>query len=363
MSKKLFLALKNPAFLSEKALPGLLKAPIITYTKSNAVIDVWMAEDFYFLLVECFQMLENTFRLIWWWTWYAFKDDEFNKEEHNMHQMMMFRPDLNWDHTLLWLYRYCAWKECLQSGPLHTPMSSLWDFSDDFMDKYGNSTVELWTAAINYSLKGTSKDKLLWPALFSMRTGLAGAVKKNEGTKYFVGKMTIPAQYNKECKELVLAYLERYYTNENPSAISKFAIASHPAVVLPEGLTWNYNEDSPKLKEKIKILSNWKESLPPWMFDIYLGRIPNDPGMPDKAIEYIWTVPSWWVDEAWIVVRIDGINEETQKAHFTPVDIRQKEHSPEEKFTFQDLLNELTQKKINKEKLNKEKLNKEKLNP
>jgi len=70
-----------------------------------------------------------------------------------------------------------------------------------------------------------------------MRTGLAGAVKKNEGTKYFVGKMTIPAQYNKECKELVLAYLERYYTNENPSAISKFAIASHPAVVLPEGLT------------------------------------------------------------------------------------------------------------------------------
>ena len=292
----------------------LLDTSIVTNTGKwgNVIIDVSSA-DGRRLLYELYRLIENCFDSIGWWTGNIIKDDKFNKK---FRQLVTVHPDVRKDNIISF-YRYGLWKDCInEAGEVETPMNSFWNFSQEFMETHKDKLLELWTAGFNVDLKGTEWQNLLAFAHHSSRTGLAWAVKEHN-IEYFIGKMTIPADYPPECRDLIIAYLEQWFKkDDSSSAMPKSPYI--PTANLPEGLSGLYKEDKELLVAELSRLSGWKITTLPGMFDEYLKRIPH--------MEYIWTVKNWWVYESGMVSVVNDVDVETRENHYKVVDKRRNEH-------------------------------------
>lgn len=304
----------------------LLGSTVVTTTKrNNVVLDIGISDKKPHALYEVYRLIEQCFRTIGGWTWAVIKDDTYNKK---FRQLVTFNPG-DGKNKIIAFYRYGMWADCLQDGFPVTPMTSFWDFDEWFIQAHKNKILELWTAGINVELDKTTADGkrsperwLLAPALHSSWTGLAWAVKEY-GCESFIGKMTIPANYPKSCRDLVLAYLEQYYTKNPPSAKPKKPYISRAK--LPEWLCGDYAKDNSVLCAEIERLSDGKEKGLPLIFDNYLSRIPR--------FEYIGTVKNGEVYEAGMFVAVKDVDEKIIKEHFGYVDAWKQKHPGNEKIS------------------------------
>lgn len=312
----------------------LLDATVVTSTvDNNLIIDVGLSDGKKHLLYEIYRVVEQCFRSIGGWTLAPIKDDSANKTFR--YTVTIHHNEETKENTIVAFYRYASWKDCFKDGELKTPMTSFWDFDPAFIQQYKDSILELGTAGYNVELFTTDKERLLKKALLSSRTGLAQIVKK-QWSKHFVGKMTIESNYPENCRNLLLAYLDKWRRKSPPSASPKSEYEYISEYVLPDWLTWDYaGNDKRILKDELKRISNNKIKRAPWMFDEYLNRIPD--------FEYLGTVKNGNVYESGIFVAVDDVDEATRRDHFGYVDTWQESHPADEIFTLGEYIKSLSE--------------------
>lgn len=298
----------------------LLKSRILCVGKWNMVVlDIWWDKNLDNLKNEIYKLVEQTFQTIGWWTWLEVKTDKYNEY---FNQLIVTRL---WEENkikLLSWYRYLQW---LKNEKKATPMIDMFDIKDNSILSDNNllnnnlKVLELWTAWSVWAL-----DKL--EAMFSFVgtwNGLTELTSKYADEDMFIGKMTIPANYNKRAIVFAIKYLGKVACKNDCGVLPKKSfdqsnILNQDEIKEVENdisqLSLNYDEDKKQIKEILKKEEYWETSDLPAMFPLYLDRFKK------WEFYYIGTVQNGNVLESWIVVPVKALKDSVRENFKTSSD-------------------------------------------
>lgn len=290
----------------------LLKAKILSIGKWNMVI-LWISwdEDLPYLKNEIFKLIEETFETIWASTWTGIKTDKYND---SFSQLVVSKLWENNDVKLLSGYRYFQWPEDRWS--ISTPISNMFDILKDLILLENHKVLELWTAWSHNTLNKV-ESILSFSGTWS---GLANLTSEYQNEDIFIGKMTIPAQYDKRATIFAIKYLEKVASKNacGVSPNSNIAFDENSFLDLEDfsdvlndvsSLSWNYEQDRKIIKEILKQDKYVNVGDLPAMFPLYLSRFKQ------WKFYYTGTVQNANVLESWIVVPMDWINDGVHKTY------------------------------------------------
>lgn len=167
--------------------------------------------------------------------------DEFDTlpEPHCFKQLFVWDPE---EEEIVGGYRFIHGSNMLHldDGPIATPTSELFQYSEDFVTNYLPYTVELGRAFVQPDYQpGNNLRKGLY-SLDNLWDGLGGIAIEIPETRYFFGKITMYPQMNRKAKDLILFFLKKHFPDR-------------------DGLVWPY--------EALPILSDLNE-----LNDLFNGR-------------------------------------------------------------------------------------------
>lgn len=168
-------------------------------------------------------------------------------------------------------YRFIV---CRTTHPAHLSSEHYFRFSDLFRTKYLPWTIELGRSFVipRKGEWGTTNPKVVY-TLDNLWDGLGALILQNPDTKYFFGKVTMYGDYNKEARNVLIYFLNRYFPDrENllePLHPVQLGIDEKKMEALFNGSTY---------EENLRILSrevrSWGENIPP-LINSYMNLSPT----------------------------------------------------------------------------------------
>lgn len=224
-------------------------------------------------------------------------------------------------YAILWGYRFARisdlistktnkWEENWKNNnQTNSPMGDYFKFNEQWLKENKDKIIELGTAYTNPNI---------WrKRFFAMYDNVQalGYIANKFQNKYYMGKMTIPTNYNRNAANLMIYYLEKFYNSDEPNFtpkkdykynISREDKESFDKIFEENEIKGKRNRknDEKKLHEIIK--RKWKQIGDPGMFGIYLNMSDN--------LEYYWTIsnPDGTLESA-ITINPQTVNEKTKK--------------------------------------------------
>ena len=150
-----------------------------------------------------------------------------NPCNHGFKQLIVWNPE---QQDIIGGYRYALMKNLFINGTLSSPTEELFDFSQQFISDYLPYTVELGRSFVQPKYQARSEGKSLF-ALENLFDGLGSLVVefKEEGMKYFFGKVTMYKSYNKQARNMILYYMKKHFPDPDTLVYPK-------AELIPSGL-------------------------------------------------------------------------------------------------------------------------------
>lgn len=123
--------------------------------------------------------------------------------------------------------------------------AELFNYSDEFVGKYMNSSIELGRSFVQKKYWNTNALNYLWQ-------GIGAFLAKNENIKYLFGAVSISNSYPEEAKKRIVYFYNKWFGSVNNLAVSKnrFTISANDAL----GLSLEFTGTD--YKEDFKILEN-----------------------------------------------------------------------------------------------------------
>lgn len=153
------------------------------------------------LMREVGRLREEAFRLGGGGTGSECDIDEDDLAEDGYRQLITWDPAT---HEILGGYRFIV---CRSSDAKHLSTEHYFRFSDTFRRDYLPHTIELGRAFVRVMEGDTMKSIY---TLDNLWDGIGALIKANPDIKYLLGKVTMYSSYNKEARDLLLYFLDRY---------------------------------------------------------------------------------------------------------------------------------------------------------
>ncbi len=239
--------------------------------KGSNYLFVVSAQDSPNLMLEIGRLREETFRLAGGGTGKEVDIDEFDKGH--------FKQLIVWDvgnEEIVGGYRFAFMKDLISDGKIDSPTNEIFEFSETFIKDYLPFTIELGRSFVQpaYQPKRDSMKGIF--SLDNLWDGLGSLMVDNPEMKFFFGKMTMYKDYNRQARNLILYFLEKYFGDKEKLVFPKieFELDSvEREIDLLENIfvANSYKQDKLILQ---KALAEVKENIPP-LFNAYMELSPD----------------------------------------------------------------------------------------
>lgn len=278
----------------------------ITRKGRNHLYEV-TAQDSPNVMQEIGRLREISFRLGGGGTGKSVDIDEFDLDPYEPYrQLIVWDPH---DREIIGGYRYI---NCGGLDIRKMATKELFDFSDEFVEKYMPFTIELGRSFVQPNYQSTNIKRKSLYALDNLWDGLGALIVKNPNIKYFFGKVTMYTSYNSRARNLLLHFLKKYFKDQHslvrPIDPLQCDIDNPYFVELFKDL--DYKDGYKVLQKEIK---NNGEHIPP-LINSYMNLSPSMRVF-GTAVNHGFG----GVEETGILVNIPDIYPEKIERYITPV--------------------------------------------
>jgi hypothetical protein len=212
------------------------------------------------LFKEVGRLRELTFRESGGGTGKSIDIDKYDTAKIPFKQLIVWDPD---GKNIIGGYRFFLGKDDHKdkNGVPVTPTSKLFKFSQDFIDKYWDKTIELGRSFVQPAYQPSINRKGIF-SLDNLWDGLGTLVVDNPEMKYFFGKFTMYPSFDQKARDLICYFLQNYFPDTDNLVTPIYPIEIKTDIEeLKSHFKLNYyNEDYRNL---IKALRNLGENIPP----------------------------------------------------------------------------------------------------
>lgn len=198
--------------------------------------------------------------------------DKYDTQECPYEQLIVWDPDAN---EILGGYRFqMGWNiKKDENGDLTIATSRLFTFTDLFTEYYLPHTIELGRSFVQPEYQSSKAGAKALFALDNLWDGLGALAAENDGIKYFIGKVTMYADFNQKARDLILGFMNKYFPD--PEHLL------HPRKQIRLGTPWeeivstfssgHYNKDYKVLNKMVRDLG---VNIPP-LVNAYMNLSPT----------------------------------------------------------------------------------------
>ena len=164
------------------------------------------------IMRELGRLREITFRAAGGGTGKALDIDRFDTMENPCRQLIVWDPDAQ---LILGGYRYLRGKDMTMdaNGRPNIAISHMFDFSDQFINEFLPFTIELGRSFVRPEYQSSKAGAKALYALDNLWDGLGALTRIYPEVKYLFGKVTMYPGYNRECRDLILYFLNKYFAD------------------------------------------------------------------------------------------------------------------------------------------------------
>lgn len=140
--------------------------------------------------------------------------DEFDTMEIPCQQLLVWNPERR---DIVGGYRYLAGSDMQrdENGNLHIAMAHMFNFSQQFINEYLPSTIELGRSFVSLDYQSTRAGNKALYALDNLWDGLGALSVIHPEIKYFFGKMTMYPSYDRNCRDRLLEFMRIYFPDHD----------------------------------------------------------------------------------------------------------------------------------------------------
>ena len=222
-------------------------------------------------------------------------------------QLLVWNPE---KREIIGAYRFIGgWDVQVNNGVPHIATGHMFRFSDKFLSEILPTTIELGRSFVRPEYQSTREGVRALFALDNLWDGLGALTVIYPQVKYMFGKMTMYPSYNRECRDMLLCFLNLYFKdkeglvvpidplpgtrNDDPELTSQF-------------VGNDFREDYKRLNTFIR---NHGINIPP-LVNAYMGLSP-------KMLLLGTAINREFgdVEETGILINIDEIADEKKRRH------------------------------------------------
>jgi len=224
------------------------------------------------IMKEIGRLREITFRSSGGGTGQEVDIDEFDTCERPYKQLIVWNPKRK---EIIGGYRFMLGNEVMkdQNGKIKLATSHLFNFSDKFLNEYLPYTIELGRSFIQPNYQSTSGDRRGIFALDNIWDGLGSLTVIYPHMKYFFGKVTMYPDFNRQARDLILYFLNKYFRDQENLITPIYPLKIEtPIEELEKVFTGNnYIENYKILSQRVRSLG---ENIPP-LINSYMNLSPT----------------------------------------------------------------------------------------
>ncbi len=178
--------------------------------KGNNVIYVTDAHESPNVMREIGRLREQAFRMAGGGTGKACDIDEYDTMEVPCKQLIVWDPE---SKLILGGYRFIFGPDIRfdAEGRPRIATSHMFNFSPRFIKDYLPNTLELGRSFVRVEYQSSRVGAKAIFALDNLWDGLGALTVKNPDIKYLFGKMTMYPTYSRECRDMILYFLNKHF--------------------------------------------------------------------------------------------------------------------------------------------------------
>ena len=195
--------------------------------------------------------------------------DHFDLEDKACFQIVVWNPE---DEEIIGGYRFTRWKMASfhENGQPYVNTEHLFDFSQEFLDKYFPYCIEMARAFVQPKYQSAQAGRKALFALDNLWDGIGGVVASDPSVKYLSGKVTIYSSSPELSRKAMVYYLDKHFgdrkgliTSKNPETWTE----EHAAMFDEMFCGANYKENYQILNNYVKSMG---DSIPP-LIHLYIN--------------------------------------------------------------------------------------------
>lgn len=181
--------------------------------KAGNEIYIFKAADAPYTMQEIGRLREEAFRAYGGGTGKSVDIDEFDTDPDGYMQLIVWDPS---DEAILGGYRFIFGSDVRinDDGRPHLATGEMFNFSHQFMTEYLPHTIELGRSFVSLPYQTSRMGSKSMFALDNLWDGIGALTVLNPKMKYFYGKVTMYANYNREARNLILYFLEMHFPDK-----------------------------------------------------------------------------------------------------------------------------------------------------
>lgn len=219
------------------------------------------------IMNEIGRLRELSFRSAGGGTGKSIDIDKYDTSDNPYKQLIVWDPK---DKEILGGYRY----HFVGTGEeMHLSTTALFDFSEKFKKNYTPYMIELGRSFVQPRYQSAQRRAKGLYALDNLWDGLGALIVLNPGIKYFFGKVTMYKQYNQRARDILLYFMEKYFTDKDSlvTPISPIKLEIDRDEMSSIFIGSNYKENYKILSREIRSLG---EKIPP-LINSYMNISPS----------------------------------------------------------------------------------------
>lgn len=274
--------------------------------KSHNHIYIITHQDSPNVMREIGRLREIAFRAAGGGTGKSVDIDEFDVMDNAYKQLVVWDPEAD---EILGGYRYILGTDVkVENGVPKIATSHLFKFSDDFIDNYLPTTVELGRSFVTLEYQSTRLNRKGLFALDNLWDGLGALTVVMPNAKYFFGKVTMYPSYHRVGRDMILYFLKKHFGDSENLITPIKALEIEVDLKELETLFCHdtFKEDYKVLNSEVRKLGY---NIPP-LVNAYMGLSPTMK-MFGTAINYGFGE----VEETGILIAVDEILEDKRMRH------------------------------------------------
>ena len=141
--------------------------------------------------------------------------DHFDLEDKACFQIVVWNPE---DEEIIGGYRFTRWKMASfhENGQPYVNTEHLFDFSQEFLDKYFPYCIEMARAFVQPKYQSAQAGRKALFALDNLWDGIGGVVASDPSVKYLSGKVTIYSSSPELSRKAMVYYLDKSFGDRKP---------------------------------------------------------------------------------------------------------------------------------------------------
>lgn len=224
------------------------------------------------LMQEVGRLREATFRAAGGGTGKGCDIDDYDTADQPYRQLIVWDPSAK---EILGGYRYIMGEQIPidKEGNVKLATSRMFHFSKRFIQEYLPQTIELGRSFVQPQYQSSKAGSKSLFALDNLWDGLGSLIVNHPEIKYFFGKVTMYTHYNKQARDLILSFMNKYFRDKEnlltPFTPVKIGLTDEKAkeIFSAESFMDDY-------KTLSKMVRDHGENIPP-LINAYMSLTPS----------------------------------------------------------------------------------------